>query len=345
MMLPIDFSFIKKSCVLILVLALIFSLSSCNCITEEKISPENTTDSETAIKSDIKNIYEGSASEYDSAVIKSDKSYDVRIYNHNVYGVDTEKCPLSIRSKIMGELIKSFDADILGFQEFNATMRISSFNLLKFVKSYGYLEVSVKHPISGTHIQTPIFYKPDKVELIDKGYDFFEGTWNNGNSKGITWAVFKDIDTGKIFAYCCTHFFYQSEATSGRTENAKVLVSRCKTIYQKYKCPIIAGGDLNTKMPTEPITTLKNGGLTHIYDLAKNKIDIGAHHAYPQYSEEFGYLNTFYYPHSNQEGSIDHIFSYKADSLEFINYYVSIEEFALMSSDHCPIVVDFLFKN
>ncbi len=291
------------------------------------------------------NSLSGTAPLNEHSKLKNDTSSDIRVIIHNILGnCDTTKYPVPYRTRSVAELLQSYNPDVMGLQECSPNSRAASTNIVTILKEYGYTEVSVNVTNSKKSNYTPLFYNADKLKIVDKGYDYYLGDKNDGGSKSITWAVFEDKETGKRFAACSTHFFYQSDAASDRVENAKMLASRCKNIADKYKCPVIAGGDLNTKPGTDPIKTLTNAGLKHIRDLASNKNNKQTSHAYPEFSKDFGYYNQITPPSNDHTKSIDHVFAYNADTVSFKNYYVVTEEFALMSSDHCPIVVDFSFK-
>ncbi len=286
-----------------------------------------------------------SASESDFSALKTNKSSDVRIYIQNIYGHNPESRPLSYRVRIITELLSSYKPDILGFQEYSPLVRSATFNFTAYLLTYGYKEVPVKATNEKKSNYTPLFYNPDTLKIIDKGYDYFEGELNDSGSKTITWAIFEHIKTGQRFGACSTHFFWQTNAAAGRIENAKDLSKRCKEMADKYNCPIVAGGDLNTAYNSDPIRTLKQNGFTHIYDIAENKNNVCSHHAYPEFSKDLGYYSTISVPKNDYTSSIDHVLAYNDENLSFENYYVVTEEFALMSSDHCPIIVDFSFKN
>ncbi len=124
-----------------------------------------------------------------------------------------------------------------------------------------------------------------------------------------------------------------------------MLTDRTKKIATDYKCPVISGGDLNCNLTSEPISKLKEAGLMLIHDLATEKNDLRTHHAYPEFSKDHGYYSQFTAPTNEYKASIDHVFAYNSGNVKFERYHVITEDTALMTSDHCPIIVDFSFKN
>ena len=278
-----------------------------------------------------------------TATLKGENTSDIRIMFNNILGNCNDTThPVVYRTKSVTEMLTSYHPDVLGLQECSPKSRNT--NIVAILERYGYKEVSAKATNSNGNNYTPLFYNPKTVKVIECGYDYYEGSFNDGGSKSITWAVFEVIATGKKFAACSTHFFYQSEAAEGRVENAKTIAARCKAIYDKYNCPVIMGGDLNTKLSTEPINYLKGSGLIDIRANSTEWSKIKGHHTYPEFSEALGYYDVYYSPNSSYGDSIDHAFCYGNESVTFDRYHVVTEPFALMSSDHCPIIVDFTFK-
>ncbi len=285
----------------------------------------------------------GSAAPSDATYLKSYRDRDVRIYIHNVYGHDAADTPLEERVRLMTEMIGSYSPDIVGFQECSPTIR-NKFRISAYMTTYGYTEVPVKPTNEKKCNYTPLYYKADLFDIVDMGYDYFEGEKNDSGSKTATWAVFKDRKSGKLFAVLSTHFYWQSDSGPERIQNAKQVLARCKQIADKYGCPVIAGGDLNTKYNTDPTRILKNGGLKHIYELAEKRNEVSSHHSYPIFDKEYGYFTLLNGPTNSYLSSIDHIFAYNYEGITLKNYYILADELALMTSDHCPIITDFTFN-
>ena len=288
--------------------------------------------------------YKGTATVSElTATLKGTNTSDVRIMFNNILGnCDDTKYPVEYRTRSVSEMLTSYHPDVLGLQECSPKSR--STNIVSILERYGYREVNAKATNSKNSNYTPLFYNPKTVKVIEYGYDYYDGTFNDGGSKSLTWAVFEVIATGKRFAAASTHFFYQSEAGAGRVENAKTIAARCKAIYDKHGCPVIMGGDLNTRLGTDPFNYLKNNGLIDIRANSTEWSKIKGHHSYPEFSTTLGYYDVYYSPNSSYGDSIDHAFCYGNETVTFDRYHVVTEPFALMSSDHCPIIVDFTFK-
>lgn len=277
--------------------------------------------------------------------LKNDVSQDVRIVFNNILGnCNNTTHPVIYRTRSVSEMLVSYAPDVLGLQECSPRSRQDICDIADVLGDYGYTEVPAKATNSSKSNYTPLFYNPKTVKLIDYGYDYYDGSFNDSGSKSLTWAVFEVIVTGKRFAAASTHFFYQSDAAAGRVENAKVIAARCKAIYDMYSCPVIMGGDLNTRIDSNAFRTLTSSGLVDIRAIADKSSTIIGHHTYPEFSTSAGYYKTYYVPNGTYTGSIDHALVYGGDTVTFDEYYVVTEPYALMSADHCPIVVDFSFK-
>jgi len=278
---------------------------------------------------------------------KINKSGDIRVILNNILGnCDNTIYPVIYRTRSVTELLASYNPDVLGLQECSPTSR--SCNIVGLLKGYGYEEVYVKVTNSKASNYTPLFYNPKTVKVIAADYVYYNGSLNDGGSKSITWAVFESLSDGKQFAVCSTHFFYQAAdkgGDAGRLENAKTLVATAKMIAEKYNVPVIAGGDLNTRTTTSVFKELTSNGFENIQGTARVTDNSGTHHSYPEFSAELGYYSKFYTPSSNvyTQSAIDHALVYNRSHLTFNLFDIVTEDFSLMSSDHCPLVIDFTF--
>lgn len=279
---------------------------------------------------------------------KINKTGDIRIMLSNIFGnCDNTKYPISYRTRSIAEVIAGYSPDVVGLQECSPMSR--SCNIVDILNSYGFSEVKVTPTNSKNNNYTPLFYNPNTVKVIDSGYVYYNGSLNDSGSKSITWAVFETLSTSKRFAVCSTHFFYQSAdlgGDTGRVENAKVLVSTAKMIADKYNVPVIAGGDLNTTIATDAFKTLTRNGFSNIQGLAKVKDEDRTFHAKPEFSSDVGFYSTFSLPDPNAytTKAIDHALVYNKGDLSFKLFRVIKDSLALMSSDHCPIMMDFDFS-
>ncbi len=124
-------------------------------------------------------------------------------------------------------ILKKYDPDIIGMQE--ATPHW--FELFgNFFEEAGY-EVFNKYRAESNKESTPMLWKKDKYECLDKGYFWLSDTpeveskgWDEyGCHRICLWAKLKEIATGKIFIAANTHFGFGDQC---QTDSARLILSR-----------------------------------------------------------------------------------------------------------------------
>ncbi len=118
---------------------------------------------------------------------------------------------------------------------------------------------------------TPIFYRPDRFELLDSDTFWLSETpevpgsksWDAALERIATWGLFRDVRTGSRFIVLNTHFDHIG--TEAREESAKLILSRLEEIAPDE--PAIVMGDFNTTDETAPyrVLTDSNNGLRDAY--------------------------------------------------------------------------------
>ena len=202
----------------------------------------------------------------------------------------------------------------------------------------GYTEVPVN---INDNNATPLFFRQNRVRLIDSGYLRFTQV-NKDASKGLTWAVFETNATKETFAVISTHYWWQSDDaqdTLDRESNARETLSTVAMITEKYNCPVILGGDFNCNPSSTPYGIITKGGMRDVQSWAKKTENMHTHHTYPTYDAEKGLWDDPVYPAANYSRSIDHIFA--TGNLTPVRFDVVTDLYAILSSDHCPLVFDF----
>ena len=201
---------------------------------------------------------------------------------------------------------------------------------------------------------TPIMYRPNKLELIDSDFayydehiDGFEGCFNNDKTKSYTVAVFKSKENGKAFVFATTHLWwkssnpssnsYQAHSNEARAYQISLLADVVERFAKKYGCPSVIVGDLNAGYGSMAIDAIFQKGYRHGHDIATEYADDtnGYHYCYGD-----GYRG--YEPEAFERG-IDHIL-FKGERegavSRFDRYY---PEYYMPLSDHFPAFVDVEF--
>lgn len=266
---------------------------------------------------------------------------EVRVLIHNIWG-NTSEGQIADRMRQTAILYEGYAPDVIGLQECSPGSRGGNNSIIKLLGEIGYTEVPAQSTNSAKNNYTPLLYNPETVKLIDYGYRLYEGQ-NDSGSKGLTWGVFETVKTGETFAVLSTHYWWQSDDaqdTLDRESNARESLDTIAQIQAKYNCPVILGGDFNCNPSSGPYAILTAGGLKDVQANTTQTENSHTHHTYPTYNEKTGLWDDPIYPASNYARSIDHIFSTK-DNITIKRFDVVTDLYALLSSDHCPLIVDF----
>lgn len=102
---------------------------------------------------------------------------------------------------------------------------------------------------------TPIFYRKDRLELLEGDTFWLSETpdvpgsksWDAAITRIVTWGRFKEIESGREFYFFNTHFDHRGEAS--RVESAKILAARLAELPEGV--PFVITGDFNTREESE----------------------------------------------------------------------------------------------
>ena len=261
------------------------------------------------------------------------KVYSQNVWNHN---------PVEYRNSLIHSMIREENADICLFQECGPeTNRAGSVSLPELLK-YEYTEVC---PEVADKNFTPVFFKKDKYNLIDSGYFLYTG-FNDVNSKSITWAVLEERDSLKCVAVVSTHFWWKFDSIEDnlqRLQNVKELKEICDDLIERYRVPIIIGGDFNNgenaDQGDEPYKAMLQLGFKDLRLAAPKVVNCYTHHAYPVCND-----SGIYQEGSMPDKTLDYIFLYGDFEISIQEFEIVTKQKALDSSDHCPLIasVEFL---
>ena len=289
----------------------------------------------------IHTLADGFAHTADATTALSDGTFfatqntgDARVIFYNIYGWDEAGGP-TVRQPIQKELIAAYAPDVLGLQEYAESYHTGFTAMLK---ELGYTEISTT---AGTQNYTPLFYKADKLEVVQSGYRLYAGP-NDSDSKGVTWAVFRVKSTGKLFAVFNTHFMYNQEGIDGnaaRVSNAQEILAIIQTVQNQYEgISVVMGGDLNSAANSNPHKVLTNGGLVHAWNKTETKNNTSGYHTYSTYDAEWKIYSEVTQISGNRNNAIDH--AYVSAGAAVMGYASLCNDYALWTSDHMPILVD-----
>ena len=201
---------------------------------------------------------------------------------------------------------------------------------------------------------TPILYNKERFEPIDQEYFLYpeefpghEGVFNNGRTKSLCVAVFREKQTKKVFAFMTTHIWWMSNnpesksyhpfSDEAREYQISLAIERLNKIMEKYNCPGILVGDMNAAYSSRALRYAMSHGMLHAHDVATDYVD-----------ETRGFhccnYNTFgdsYYEGGFQM-AIDHVLVTEGFDVTRFDRYSP--EYYLPLSDHSPVFVDLTVK-
>lgn len=222
-------------------------------------------------------------------------SYNIR-YDNPADGNNQWK----FRKDYAADLIKFYDADIIGTQE---VLHNQLLDLTNRLPEYSFVGVGREDgKTKGEY--AAIFFKKDRFTVVDSGNFWLSENMNAVGKKGwdaacervATWAILQDINSGKRFFFLNTHLDHMGKVA--RYEGALLVLKEVESLSKGL--PVIVTGDFNATPADEPIQVLTNPvdkrRLTHARDIAALKYG-------PDYTfHDFGRIPV------NERQFIDYIF-------------------------------------
>ena len=104
----------------------------------------------------------------DGTLLSEERTGDLRVMFYNVYGY-SDSGPVSLRQELQLELFRLYQPDVLGMQEYSPAYHSSFTSMLNGI---GYQQVAVS---AGTSNYTPLFYRADRLEVVESGYLRYAG--------------------------------------------------------------------------------------------------------------------------------------------------------------------------
>ncbi len=270
------------------------------------------------------------------------ESETLTLYDQNIWGNMPRGERIADRNALISGRVRACNADILCFQECNPTTSRRGdnppelpTNAIADLLAPTFREAPT---CAGENNYTPVFYRPDRLTLLESGYHPFAGK-NDLGSKSITWAVLEQKTSGARLAVCSVHFWWKAdtpEDNAARLDNAAVLWSKMSTLSARWDVPVIATGDLNcgaeSPQGSEPYFAL-SAHLNDVRAIARETTACHTHHNEPHLGADDKYCGG-----SLPVRTLDHMFATRDDRLSVLRFSVDVAPDALNSSDHCPLV-------
>ena len=188
------------------------------------------------------------------------------------YIVDPSGLPKwEARRDAVTHVMKAMDADIIGFQEME-TFSGGKFNMINRQREWilqtvpGYKAAAVGDPKVFPSTQ-PIFYRPERFELVDQGWFYFSTTpdviysrsFDGGFDYYTSTARFREKASGKML----TVFNVHTDIRSGgnRRKATRMVAERAKRFIDAGERVIVLG-DINALWFQRNATRIEDSGLT-----------------------------------------------------------------------------------
>lgn len=296
-----------------------------------------------------------------------DNGDTVKAMSYNVYYISQSTVALSDglnRTTHLYNVINGYHPDIIGFQERTEANKTGITNLLTNNTHYRVVdEYRTDTSISYVHHHAPIMYNTDRLtpesntaanNHMGHGALLFKDCYEVRNltatqrasfspGKSMSWAVFKDKDSGSYVLAMNTHFslylstytnYTRADAINDRLSNAAECLGVMKKVFDVYgSIPVIYTGDFNMysfdpayKYITEQLSDSLHGKDEFIkYEYSMGSITTPALVEVPDLP-------------------IDHIF-YSPEALTPISYEVGNRSAEIrIASDHFPIISTFVIE-
>ncbi len=235
---------------------------------------------------------------------------------------------------LMGAFVR-YDADIFALQEVDGAWE-STQMLVEKMEMLGYA-------LSPNKIQTDIYYKVDRFEFVDGGYEMY-------NLKGLpettaraySWACLKDKQTSKKLIVTCTHFIATGKNASAETIKnrelhretcATQLVEAAATLMKKYGADgVVQAGDYNCNRTSKAYKIMAEG-LNSARELAPSRVNM----------DYMTSCSVGKAPSKEADKAIDHVF-YSKTGVVAKHFEAIITPTSYAYSDHVPVVFDFILE-
>ena len=276
----------------------------------------------------------------------------IRLMTHNQWKNDPNRpdwekigadCSAKVRTRGFARVYAETMPDIVGCQEVSAHMADC---LMRYTA-----EAGLTYALLWGR-DTPILYRQDRFELVDSEFALYpdalpgrEGVFNNEMTKSYAIAVFRHKESARLFLFATTHLwwksgdpsssYYQAYSDEAREYQMALLIDRIDALQEKYKCPAVIVGDLNTWYNSKAVQYALGKGFSHGHDVATEYADeaIGYHACFA-----WGYRD--HYEDKPFVEAIDHILLRGFEAGAVTRFERFSPDYYLPLSDHSPAFID-----
>lgn len=279
----------------------------------------------------------------------------IGVMSFNVLGVGSNSASCYNRDDLAAAVIRTYQPDIVGLQEFDARWRLEPTNLFALLGS-PYEEAVCAEALPDRN-WNPILYRTDRLELLACGNQpFTQGKeWplastypsdsKTTHHRAVTWAVFRVRETGETVIALNMHIHIDSSDTAEQkraiqTSEAQELIAKAQELQTSYpNSTVFVTGDYNSNITGPVIGEMLKNGYSDTYALAANKTDVCGFHAAPVFNAEKNLYDSAGRAFSgNYQTAIDHCLTIGNPVTVSDYLYVTLSD-AFLISDHNPLYV------
>jgi endonuclease/exonuclease/phosphatase family metal-dependent hydrolase len=254
-------------------------------------------------------------------------SYNIR-FNNPADGINA----WPHRKEYVAELIRQrYDVELAGLQE---VLKDQLDDLLRLMPGFACVGAGRDDGREGGEY-SPIFYRTDRLELLEHGHFWFSETpsepgsksWDSALPRIVTWARFRDRKQDARFYHFNSHFDHRGE--QARVESSRLLLSRIETIAAGD--PVVVTLDLNAQekfLPYRILVEATEDGKVLLRDAR-----------YASRSPHQGPTASFtdWQKHGEPETRIDYILA--TEHFEVKEHHILTDQFeGRYPSDHLPVL-------
>lgn len=246
-----------------------------------------------------------------------------------------EDCTNEHRAKGYAGMAQAYLPEIIALQEYAMQM---DKHLRPLLRKSGYEMTFIPDSLN----YTPIYYKKNKVKLIETAYYSHELPYNNHSTKSFTTAVFRLKSNAKKFIVINTHLWWKSEkamagSNNARTEQLKRIMNVASELSAKHDCPVFLMGDMNCNLRSEALVNVIKAGYKPTWEIATEFGDLRCGHH--QCSKD-GFSRKQNKPDDGL-GCIDHFLIYDpSSSVEVKLFQRDYAWYTVKLTDHYPNYAD-----
>lgn len=239
------------------------------------------------------------------------------------------------RKENLVDVIKNYDADIIGMQE---VLKNQLDYIATKLKGYGWTGIGRDDGKNSGEF-SPIFYNKNKSDFLESATFWCSPTpgkpglgWDAVCNRIVTWGKFKDKNSGKVFYVFNTHFDHIG--VEARKNSALLIIDKINSICGGE--PVVITGDFNSTPADEPYKIITASGNKSNYNFSDSKSISVTKHKGPE--------GTFtgFYTNEPATGPIDYIFISDGAKVES-HSTITDKTNGHLPSDHFPVIAQIIF--